>query len=366
MNPPHRHVASKFLAAVARAAAVPVALAGLLAGPVGCGQKSGVLSTTAQDEDLPFYKNFPAPVDVPIDPALTAAARQELSAQLRSDLPSDRAHAIEGLRTTLPNEAAPAVLAGLDDQNQIVRFAAAVAAGELRLAAAKPKLSAKINDPDPRVQLAARFAMHRLGDPSRTVEFERYAKDNGPRGTQVRGTAAMLLGRLGEKSAARVLYLLRVDKESTVRQQAEEALALIGDQRGLNTIFGFTVSANRYEQLFAMRTLAQLREPKYRGYADLKLRSEFPEVALAATMAMGAMDDDRGYVLAMQGLKAKESQARALAAAAFGTIGRTDAQKLLAPALKDPDSDVRAAAATALLQIAKEPKRYDRQGNRLS
>jgi HEAT repeat protein len=236
----------------------------------------------------------------------------------------------------------------------------------LRLASAKPKLLAKVADPDLRVQAAVRFALPRLGDPSRTGDFVRYAKDNGPLGPQVRGSTAMLLGRLGEKSGMQILWQLRLDKESSVRQQAEEALALLGDQRGLEAIFGFTVSANRYEQTFAMRTLTELKNPKLRPYADQKLISEYPEVAIAATMAMGAMDDDRGYVIAMEGLKAKEPQARALSAAAFGTIGRTDAQKLLAPALQDTSSDVRAAAATALLQIAKTPKRYDRQGNRLS
>jgi HEAT repeat protein len=357
------------MTATCRSSFQSVAALGLIAsvmvavGPAGCAPR-GIL-TPSSDTTSGVKKGFPAPRDLPMDPALTAAARQELLAQLRSDLPSDRAHAIEGLRLTAPADAVGPVLASLDDRNQIVRFAAAVAAGELKLAEAKPKLLARLTDPDARVRAAVRFALHKLGDPSRTLELERFAKDFGPQGTQVRGATALLLGRLGEPSGANVLRLLRLDKESAVRQQAEEALALLGDERGINTILGFTVSADRYEQTFAMRALAELKNTKYRAYARTKLNSEYPEVALAATMAMGAMDADDGYGVATAGLTEKEPMARSLAAAAFGTIGRTDAQPLLAPLLKDPSADVRAAAATALLRIAKEPKMYNRQGERL-
>ena len=53
---------------------------------------------------------------------------------------------------------------------------------------------------------------------------------------------------------------------------------------------------------------------------------------------------------------------RVLAAGAFGTIGRSDAQPYLATLLKDPESEVRAAAATAILLIAKDPKKFNNRG----
>jgi len=40
-----------------------------------------------------------------------------------------------------------------------------------------------------------------------------------------------------------------------------------------------------------------------------------------------------------------------LAALAFGDIGRTDAQPILAQLLHDPDRPVRLAAATAILEL---------------
>src|SRR5438309_1775837 len=61
--------------------------------------------------------SFPPPRDVPIDQALVAAAKQEIQALLRSDLPTDRAHAIETYRMVIPEEAAGPILEGLDASN---------------------------------------------------------------------------------------------------------------------------------------------------------------------------------------------------------------------------------------------------------
>jgi len=46
----------------------------------------------------------------------------------------------------------------------------------------------------------------------------------------------------------------------------------------------------------------------------------------------------------------------------WGWIGRPDAQPLLAEGLKDPNADVRANSATAILRIAIRPKVYTRSG----
>lgn len=336
---------------------------------------------------------FPAQRDVPLDPALVSAARQALQDLLKSDLPSDRAHAIEGLRDTLPAEATGPVLAGLDDSNQIVRFAAAFAAGELKLVAARPKLQSMANDPDPKVRVAVRFALHVLGDSSRTADLEAYATDFGPEGKKVRGATAMVLGRLREPTAANVLRLLRVDPDDAVRQQAEESLFLLNDERAPKAIVGY-ISGSKFpdDQMFGLMVLAEARRPQYRNHAREQLSFDDPdarasgrltggylEVALVAARALGAMGADDGYGVAMRGAKGGTPLHRALAAAAFGEIGRTDAQPYLAKLLEDAtrqqdvkpskdggESDVRAAAATAILRIARHPKRYSPAGDLVS
>jgi HEAT repeat protein len=320
--------------------------------------------------------SFPAPRDVPIDPALVATARAELDAMLKSDFPSIRAHAIEAYRDSLPAESEGPILNQMDVNNPIVRFAAAMAAGDLRLSAAKPKLLARLRDPDPVVRVAILYALHRLGDTSHSQALEDCALDFSARGTQVRGATAMVLGRLNEPTVGNILRKLAADSNAAVRQQAEEALFLHHDDRGRNAIISYTSSKYPDDQMFGLLVLAGAKEPAYRNHARAELTNEeFPEVALVAARACGEMNADDGYGVAMKGAKSGDWRRQSLAAQAFGAIGRTDAQPYLAELLKvqaaNPNDDkkvreaaeVRAAAAAAILRLAKEPKRYTRSGD---
>ena len=76
-----------------------------------------------------------------------------------------------------------------------------------------------------------------------------------------------------------------------------------------------------------------------------------PEVALVAARAMGMIGSDAGYGVAQNNIKTPDPRKKALAALAFGQIGRSDAQPILAPLLKDHEQSVRVAAATAILQL---------------
>ena len=60
---------------------------------------------------------------------------------------------------------------------------------------------------------------------------------------------------------------------------------------------------------------------------------------------------DEGYGVALKGASSTDPRQRLLAALAFGAIGRSDAQETLANLLKDDNTDVRVAAATAILQL---------------
>ncbi|QOV87722.1 HEAT repeat domain-containing protein [Humisphaera borealis] len=314
-------------------------------------------------------RGFPPPRDVPIDPQLVASAKAELDKLLAAELAFDRVYAIEGLRYVEGEKASEPIIAQLSVKAQAVRFAAAMAAGDLKLEAAKPKLLDMVNDPDPRVQVAVRYALHKIGDTTHTQDLEKFATHGDPK---VRGSTAMVLGRLNEPTAKGILRLLRADARPEVRQQADEALFLLDDTRGRDAILGYTTSSHPDDVIFAMRALAQKKDPGLKLYAWSKLSEAndaskgYLEVGLAAAMAVGAMGADDGYGVAMKGMADKDPQLgarrRMLAAATFGTIGRPDAQPFLATLLKDSDSEVRAAAATAILQIAKAPKKFNREG----
>lgn len=361
---------------VVRVALLLGGIAGLVLS-TGCGGGGGRTGGVTPPPAEP-PRGFPAPRDIPIDPQLVADAKAELDKLLKAELAFDRVYAIEGLRHVEGEKAAEQIVSQMNVDAQAVRFAAVMAAGDLKLEAAKPQLLKLVNDPDRRVQVAVRYALHRLGDTTRSHDLEAFAqyvgRAGGPpnEGERVRGATAMVLGRLGEPSGKGILRLLRVDAAPTVRQQADEALFLLGDERGRDSILGYTTSHHPDDVLFAMRALAQKRDPTYKLYAWSKLseanddKKGYLEVALAAAMAMGAMGFDDGYGVAMKGMTDKDKQLgmrrRVLAAGAFGTIGRSDAQPYLATLLKDPESEVRAAAATAILLIAKDPKKFNNRG----
>lgn len=303
---------------------------------------------------------FPVSRDVPIDPQLVSAANRELDELLRSEWPVVRAHAIEGLRYTQGSKSAERIIPLIDNESQVVRFAAVMAAGDLKLTAAKPELEEHLADPDARVRAAVRYALHRLGDYTHSRDLEVFARDASP---QVRGVTAMALGRIGEPSALNVLRPLRVDGNAAVRQQAEEALFLLGEERARKAIVGYTNSRFPDDVMLGLRALAEQKDSRFRAHARGHLTNDYPEIALVAARAMGAMNADDGYGVAMNGLKSNDARHRQLAALALGAIGRSDAQELLAPLLKDENAEVRAAAATAILQIARDPKVFSRQGD---
>ena len=90
----------------------------------------------------------------------------------------------------------------------MVRFASAVAAGQMKLVDAYQPLEAMAYDPSPQVQAGVRFALHRLGDTRLSHDLERLAGNTDP---HVRGTTAFVVGLLREPSAAKMLTTLLAD-----------------------------------------------------------------------------------------------------------------------------------------------------------
>jgi len=304
----------------------------------------------------PHYMPGPAPQppappprqNLSIDPDLREEAKQELFAAAAGNDPVLRANAIEAMQDTLGADAGDTILKDLDDPEPLVRFAAEMAAGKLKLRAAYSRLVQLADESDVNVRVGARYALHRLGDTRRSHDFEAYAKYPD---RSVRGNVALALGLLGEPTALRVLRGMTNDSDPDVRLQAAEALWRLGDRDGLDTLVVGTVSQYPDDQIICLIALAEPRDARVAGHLQAKLTSEAPEVALAAARAMGMIGSDAGYAIAQKGAKSVDPRQKVLAALAFGQIGRADAQPILAPMLKDPNAPVRLAAATALLQL---------------
>ena len=115
-----------------------------------------------------------------INPALMQQAKQEIINESVSPNAKLRAHAIEGIKDGVGAEAADTIIKGMTDNDRNVRFAAAVAAGELRLVQAQSQLLVLSDDVDPSVRVGAKFALHRIGDKRQSHDLEASARDGNP------------------------------------------------------------------------------------------------------------------------------------------------------------------------------------------
>jgi len=301
----------------------------------------------------------------PIDPRLQALARQQLESALRSPDELVRAHALESVADVNPAGAAGLVLPGLDDPSPLVRKAAAMTVGRLKLSAAHDKLLLMAATPLPRAQasdpdqptyalqahMAVVFALHQLGDTRYSHELERTATDARP---QIRGDTALILELIGNTSATPILYqMMKHDTVPNVRLQAAEALWRLGDARAEDVLVLSTVSGYASDQMIGLLALAGPRDQRVLRNVFGRLTDPYPEVALVAARAAGQLGNDAGIGVAEQGARSDDPMQRALAALALGDIGRPDSQHVLAKLLNDDKPDVRLTAAAALLEIGK-------------
>jgi HEAT repeat protein len=295
-----------------------------------------------------YPPKVPAKKDVPFEPRLAEQAKIEVDRAMRSDNAFVRAHAVEAIQDTLADEKSADIWQAMKDPDTVVRFAALMAAGTLKLADSKPELMQLADDPQPTVRIAAAYALHRMGDYRYSKDLERYSQDPLP---EVRGNTALVLGMLGEPSAVNVLRPMLRDENMAVSLQAAEAMWRLGNEEGRDRLIGMTLNINPGYQMVAMSALGAPRDVRVRAHIRSNLTSDYIEVALVAARVMGQLGSDEGYGVAINGAKSSDKRQRALAALAFGAIGRLDAQEYLQKLLKDPDQDVRISAATAVLQL---------------
>ena len=323
----------------------------LLAALAGCGGGGRGNTALMAGRDVPRPKEppaVPARKDEPLDASLVDAARQQLTAASHDEviLRENVMEAVRYLNDPVANEI---ILKGLNDPQRVVRFRAALAAGERRLAEARPALEGMIDDPNNHLRIGVIFALHRLGVTDYSHDLEKYAVHPEP---GVRGDTAFVLGLLGEQSGLKILKVLARDSDPVVRQRAWEAMWRLGDKTWLDELVGLTMSRFADDQMLALLALAAPRNIAVREHVRSGLTSDHFEVCLVAARAMGLLQSDDGYGVALKGAKSNEGRHRFLAALAFGAIGRSDAQATLRTLMKDKDPRVRVAAAAAVLEIA--------------
>ena len=301
---------------------------------------------------------YPKAVNIPLDPALQKQARAEIESAFHSPDEIVRAHALETAKDLRLTDADGTIIDALRDHSVLVRKAAAMAAGELKIQAAADRLpellAAEGSSDDPigseQERMAGIFALHKLGNTQYSHEFEQTAFDSR---TPIRGETAFILGLIGDQSATPILLkMMQKDKDPNVKLQAGEALWRMGDERGEDALLAGTVSSYASDEMLSLLALAEPRNPIVLGHVEGLFSSDYLEVRLVAARAAGMLGSDEGYGVAAEGSKSTDPRQRALAAMAFGGIGRADSQSYLSRMLKDSNADVRLATADALMEIA--------------
>jgi len=290
--------------------------------------------------------------------------------------PATRLHAIEALARTVREEAGAIFSQGLTDENPAVRFAAALAIGDVRHKPSLPTLLKMAGDkevePDKRVYCAVIYALFRLGDDSHAGDLAKLLFDTE---REVRMDAALAMGKIGEPSAMGPLRtLLANERDEGVKAQLVESLALLGDTRSAQVIEAYTKGYFLDLRLMAIPALGRaggVRAP--RVLRDL-IHVRHPvrvRVAAAGELARLGHFDRGAYELCLASIRDPEKVLRdaakrsrrltdtdaaslkRLAAISLGWMKRDMAANVLYPLLKDADGGVRAAAAMSMLRLLK-------------
>jgi HEAT repeat protein len=273
--------------------------------------------------------------------------------------------AVEGLESSGSAEAAPYIRLALLDDHPAVRFAGCTAVGKLRDPIATQAVRECLKDPNPNVQVAALYALHRLGDTRRTGRIPAYLLDHDE--PPVRRNAALLLGLLDEPGAIKVLARAMKDEDAGVRHHALEAMARLGNAEARQELVFMTNAGVGSEEVFAIGALAGTGEPVYEDTFLYKLETaSHLETKLAAARGLGLLGSDKGLRLALTALRTNRPRfndpndppqgqvlrAKQLAAAALGAMGRLEALPALKYVLEqDRDPRAQVSAARAILEI---------------
>lgn len=278
--------------------------------------------------------------------------------------PLFRANAIEALEAS-PADLEKAARLGLVDPNRGVRFVSAMAIGRKRLTTIVHLVDPLTRDEALSVRAAALFALHACG---RKVDLSPLATMLESTDAEVRGNAALVLGELGEPSAAEMVRqalhkpmpLANPARVRIVELQMAETLVRLGDEKEIEPIRAAMLAPGDQSELTALacqmagRLKDEHSRPILMSMLDPASTKKRPaEVRLAAAAALGQMGSSVPEVLAVIAPLAEESSPfiRAQAAVTLGLLGGEKPLDMLSGMLGDSNPLVQISAARGVIEI---------------
>jgi len=270
--------------------------------------------------------------------------------------PRIRSKAIEVVADTYLIELMPKVTKLLKDDYVPVRFAAALAIGQLQYNLAKDKVKQLLNDTDVNIKVAAAYAMAKLGSKEHLSLIRNAIKSKEQ---TIRANATMLLGKIGDESDLKILYWAMRDNNSDdkVSFQAAEAIAAIGDEKIYSKLWAMLISVYADDRVLGIRAMGKLRSIDAKNSIITMLDDNILEVRLAAAQQLGILGDYTGEpeVLAVfnekltQGMEKNDiERVYTFTALAIGNIQSDSLAPFLPKLIKNESKIVRIAAAKAV------------------
>ncbi|MEE9297011.1 MAG: HEAT repeat domain-containing protein [Phycisphaerae bacterium] len=296
-----------------------------------------------------------------------------------------RALGIEVMQKCLGADGLPWLRNALRDDEPVVPFAALLALGTLQDRESYATIHAFVHQQDDNLKVAAYYALHRLGDTSYSARLPDMLLTHPS--SDVRRSAAMVLGLLGDPQAVKLLARAMKDQDQLVQQEALEAMASLGNPEAIQQLTFSASSGMGFQRVSAINTLAALTDPSLETTFRYKLQEgEYLDTRLAGARALGLLGIDEGFGIALKALdfnspqrdvrrdppEAQIRRVRQLAAIALGAIGDRRALPVLQRRMNDQSSPwVQVVAADAILEIlgtdplahmSRERRRGQREG----
>jgi HEAT repeat protein len=347
-----------------------VAAAGVLSLAAGCGisptgepWSTKSQSSVSNPEPL-TVETFPAPVRMSAAKTdLRQTAIDLLERAAESDNAQVRANALEAMQV-VPAVVGPHAARGLVDENRGVRFVAAMTIGDLQLDHLAHLLEPLLRDESESVQAAAIFGLHRCGQPVDLNSLASMIVSDDP---EVRGNAAMVLGKLGNPTAVPVIRMsvgrgMDLVSEARVKMvdlQVAEALVNLGETQEIEVIRAALFAPPEQGELTALAAMmcGRLRDQRaVPNLVRLALQTgpsrQPAEVRMAAVWALAHIDPPQAPIeVPLEYVADPLFQLRTQAALTLGEIGDPAALPQLATLLDDDSPLVQVAAAGGILRI---------------
>ncbi|MDD5135019.1 MAG: HEAT repeat domain-containing protein [Phycisphaerae bacterium] len=291
--------------------------------------------------------------------SLVPEAEKIVSQGLKDSDASTKISAIEVISTTQKVKFAGRVAVFLKDPVMPVRFAAALAIGDLQYKKSEKLLHSLLNDPDINVRIAGAYALCKLGQEQYLPVIQASTSQDDP---TVQANSAMLLGKLKSRESLPILYKLKDDKNSTemIAYNAAEAIARIGDEKIYNKLWALLISAYVDDRCIGIIAMGALGGAKGASALSTMLDDEVVEVRLSAAEQLGLLGDPSGQLVVLEYFAQSDSKdekqaadsRNTLAAMAIGAIRSKKLAEYLPKLLKNDSAMVRLAAAKSVFLLA--------------